>query len=164
MLCRKFKVTMSTNACIRRQEWAITLKTKLILESTIKSNDHSLITCLTCTQGKAVKKNPNKFINRDFLILKEKHLQLIRKRGWVFKDPISYDSLFDTFDYAKIKSKRRNDNDRSKIYTKSAAERITRFVRKHRSPTGSKSHILPSIRIKFEVRKKFRNYIRNNRR
>jgi hypothetical protein len=159
---------MSTNACIRRQEWAIELKHIITLEHNIKVEDHSLVSCLSCEQGKAVQENPDKFINRDFLILKEKQIQLIRKRGWIFKRiTISYDSLFDTFNSTmiNIKSERSNRNGKGKgsIFNKGKRERITRFIRKHRSFTRGKSNILPSIRIKFEIRKRFNNCIRNNK-
>ena len=76
---------MSTNACIRRQKWAIELKHIITLEHNIKVEDNSLVSCLSCEPGKAVQENPNKFINRDFLILNEKQIQLIRTRGWIFK-------------------------------------------------------------------------------
>lgn len=166
MLCCKFKTIMSTNACIKRQEWAINLKVHLILESKTKANDHSLITCLSCTQGKAVKENPNKFIDRDFLILKEKHLQIIRKRGWIFKEPVSYDSLFDTFNYTKIenKPKRENTNERSGIFTKSRAERITRFIRKHRGITRDKQNISKPIRTELNTKSGFQLGFTKNRR
>jgi hypothetical protein len=159
---------MSTNACIRRQEWAIKLKHIITLEHNIKVEDNSLVSCLSCEQGKAVQENPNKFINRDFLVLKEKQIQLIRKRGWIFKRiTISYDSLFDTFNSTMInvKPERRNENDKGErnIFNKSERERITRFIRKRRNSTGGKPNIFSSIGLKFEIRKRFNNCIRNNK-
>ena len=163
MLCKKFKATMSTNACIRRQKWAIDLKHIITIEHHIKVEDHSLVSCLSCNQGKAVKENPDKFIDRDFLILKEVQIQLIRKRGWIFKQIISYESLFDTFNHTMIKPEKENGDDRGKIYYKDTRERITRFIRKHRSPTGSKPFLFPPIRLKFEVRKRLNNCVRGNK-
>lgn len=140
MRCRIFNATMSTNACLRRQEWADKLRHIIKLEQGIKVQDHSLITCLKCDQGEAVKKNPDKYINRDFLVLKEKQTQLIRKRGWVFKEGISYETLLDNYDFTmmKVNNGRRNNNGKGKILKKSDRERIIRFIRKHRNFTRSK--------------------------
>jgi len=126
---------MSVNACIRRQGWAKLYK-KEVTDKPV--HDHSLITCQMCTTGKKVIKNPDCFINRDYQSLKNKHLQTIRCRGWLFKDGISYESLFDSFNYTMIKKGGNNNGENSAIFKLNQQERINRFVRKHRRLARSK--------------------------
>ena len=128
MFCNAFKATMSILACIRRQKWS---KLYNVVEGL---HDNSLLTCRSCLKGKKVLQNPDSFSDRDFNLLMNNHLKVITERGWVFKEPIALESLFDTFDCTMIKLNRRVDHDRRKTITGNSKSRgIARFVRKHRN-------------------------------
>ena len=70
MWCDKFQCTLSTNACIKRQ---------LIKIEGAKKTEFGLSfeICSECLQGKAVKENPECFINRDIKKLKTEHQNLL---------------------------------------------------------------------------------------
>ena len=79
MWCDKFKCTLSTDACIRRQSNPFRGKT-------YKKYEDSFQACQQCEQGKLVIKHPDHFINRDFKALKTRHLRTLENRGFIFKE------------------------------------------------------------------------------
>ena len=89
---------MSIHACIRRQKWS-----QIHCKNVDSVYDSSLISCVSCEQGKEIKTNPDCSLDRDFYLLKDNHLKVIRERGYIFKDSIAEESLKDNFDCTKIK-------------------------------------------------------------
>lgn len=64
MWCVKLNCTLSTEACIKRQQVKLTKKQE-------KEFGYSYSVCFSCEQGKEVLKNPLTFINRDVNTLKK---------------------------------------------------------------------------------------------
>ena len=119
MYCETFCATMSVYACIRRQKWS-----QIYQDKSEIVYDNSLILCLSCKQGKKIKNNPDCSLDRDFYLLKNNHLKVIKERGWIFKDPIAEESLHDNFDYTKIKlTKRSKKNGKHRILESDQRER-----------------------------------------
>jgi hypothetical protein len=147
MYCDTFKATMSIHACIRRQ-------TGSKLYNNIESiYDHSLLTCKKCDQGKKIISDPDCSTDRDYHFLKNNQLKIIEKRGWIFKESISLESLYDTFDCSQIKLNRRKSN--AKKGTNYSKQRgITRFIRKHRLVTRSKQNFFQSFRTDLTLKQK----------
>lgn len=154
MFCNAFKATMSTHACIRRQKWSTIYKTQE------GSYDHSLLTCQICNQGRQVKRNPDSQLDRDFDLLKENQLKVIRDRGYIFKDSVALESLLDSYDCSKIKL-RRESHGKSR---KDKRSRVARLIAKHRYLARSKQNILQSNRSKLSLKQKLELRIGKNRR
>ena len=158
MFCKSLKATMSINACIRRQKWSkLYTKLKFIY-------DHSIITCQSCDQGKKTKDNPDYKLDQDFQTLKNNQLKIIRERGWVFKETISLESLYNTFDYTQIKTRRNTNDKEHSILRIGNRERIIRFIRKHRSIARDKQNISKPIRIELNTKSGFQLGFTENRR
>jgi hypothetical protein len=148
MFCKTLNATMSTDACIRRQEWAKHYK-KNLSKSPEKSYDHSLVHCFNCTNGIKIKGNPEKFINRDYYSLVNRHIKNVNERGWVVKEPIAYPTLFDNYTYNKmaltLERKKASEKNKGRFRLSHCQQgRINGLVDKSRNLAGSKPDIFQS--------------------
>ena len=161
MFCKTLNATMSTDACVRRQEWAKHYKNN-ISKSPEKSYDHSLVHCFNCKNGIKVKRNPEKYINRDYYSLIKKHVRDVEERGWIEKEPVSYPTLFDSYNYNMMAGERRKQSEKIKGKCRIShcqQRRINGLADKSRNITGSKPNIPQSrwFRSNADGRTQFKN-------
>jgi hypothetical protein len=170
MQCPVHGTTISPDICIKRQEIA---KRGYLTKRTITKEKEEKIFqselpdsfkfCCNCITGKMVKLFPGRYIKKDCLLLIKKHIEILKARGYIFKQDTNLLSLIVSIqnenlnpeerivliDYIaevskKMVTERRLNGKTIRVLSTSGC-RIARYLRKQRGAKRNKQNNSSSI-------------------